>query len=170
MANFFQLSTVALAIAAAFSAPSGAYAQAEVPAKTSAGEASGGHEDAIENSPLKKTPAVKRAESAVKDGVQQVTITGGRQSDVDARRLSTAGKIIFGREELDRHKKYCQVLHCNILVNARPDPGFSLSLVALAIAAAFSAPSGAYAQAETPVKASANESQMGLKTLAKSHS
>lgn len=103
MANFFQLSTVALAIAAAFSAPSGAYAQAEVPAKTSAGEASGGHEDAIENSPLKKTPAVKRAESAVKDGVQQVTITGGRQSDVDARRLSTAGKIIFGREELDRN-------------------------------------------------------------------
>lgn len=103
MANFFQLSTVALAIAAAFSAPSGAYAQAEVPANTSAGEASVGHEDVIENPPVKKTPALKRAESAVKDGVQQVTITGGRQSDIDARRLSTAGKMIFGREELDRN-------------------------------------------------------------------
>ena len=35
--------------------------------------------------------------------VQKVTIKGGRQSDLDERRLSTASRMIFGREELDRN-------------------------------------------------------------------
>lgn len=35
--------------------------------------------------------------------MQQVTITGGRASDMDERRNSTAGKQVFGREELDRN-------------------------------------------------------------------
>ncbi|WEF31832.1 TonB-dependent receptor plug domain-containing protein [Pseudoduganella chitinolytica] len=35
--------------------------------------------------------------------VPQVTITGGRQTEMDARRNSTAAKQIYGREELDRN-------------------------------------------------------------------
>jgi outer membrane receptor for ferrienterochelin and colicins len=35
--------------------------------------------------------------------VPQVTITGGRQTDMDVRRNSTAAKQIYGREELDRN-------------------------------------------------------------------
>jgi iron complex outermembrane receptor protein len=35
--------------------------------------------------------------------VQQVTISGGRASDMDERRNSVAGKQIYGREELDRN-------------------------------------------------------------------
>ncbi|UGQ46244.1 TonB-dependent receptor plug domain-containing protein [Massilia endophytica] len=40
-----------------------------------------------------------------KDGkpVQQVTITGGRQTEMEERRTSTAAKQIYGREELDRN-------------------------------------------------------------------
>ncbi|HTD02755.1 TonB-dependent receptor [Undibacterium sp.] len=58
--------------------------------------------------PIKSTPA-----QASKDGqqpaaasgerVQKVTINGSRQSDMDERRMSTAAKMIFGREELDRN-------------------------------------------------------------------
>ena len=35
--------------------------------------------------------------------LQQVTVTGTRANDTEARRNSTAGKMIFGREELDRN-------------------------------------------------------------------
>jgi iron complex outermembrane receptor protein len=35
--------------------------------------------------------------------IQQVTISGGRASDMDERRNSVAGKQIYGREELDRN-------------------------------------------------------------------
>jgi outer membrane receptor for ferrienterochelin and colicins len=34
--------------------------------------------------------------------MQQIEITGGRQSDIDARRQATAAKIVIGREELDK--------------------------------------------------------------------
>lgn len=35
--------------------------------------------------------------------LQQVTVNGSRASDIETRRLSTASKMIFGREELDRN-------------------------------------------------------------------
>ncbi len=35
--------------------------------------------------------------------IQQVTVSGGRASDMDERRRSTAGKQVYGREELDRN-------------------------------------------------------------------
>lgn len=35
--------------------------------------------------------------------MEKVTVTGGRLSDLDERRLSTASKLVFGREELDRN-------------------------------------------------------------------
>lgn len=41
---------------------------------------------------------------ATADGqMQQVTVTGSRASDTDARRISTASKLVYGREELDRN-------------------------------------------------------------------
>jgi outer membrane receptor for ferrienterochelin and colicins len=41
---------------------------------------------------------------AAADGkIQQVTVTGTRANDTDQRRLSTAAKMVFGREELDRN-------------------------------------------------------------------
>lgn len=36
-------------------------------------------------------------------GTQKVLVTGGRLSDIEQRRQSTAGKLVYGREELDRN-------------------------------------------------------------------
>ncbi len=47
--------------------------------------------------------ASKAAASIDGKPVQQVTVTGGRASDVDERRNSVAGKQVFSREELDRN-------------------------------------------------------------------
>ncbi|MFZ6772464.1 TonB-dependent receptor plug domain-containing protein [Undibacterium sp. SXout7W] len=44
----------------------------------------------------------KKADSTSKDNIQKVTISGGR-TDLEERRQSTAAKMIFGREELDRN-------------------------------------------------------------------
>jgi iron complex outermembrane receptor protein len=41
--------------------------------------------------------------AVAEEKVQQVTISGSRANDTDQRRLSTAGKLVFGREELDRN-------------------------------------------------------------------
>ncbi|NEX63047.1 TonB-dependent receptor [Noviherbaspirillum sp. 17J57-3] len=41
-------------------------------------------------------------DGAPADASQRVTITSGRQSDTEQRRNSTAAKMVFGREELDR--------------------------------------------------------------------
>lgn len=48
-------------------------------------------------------PAPKSAPQPDGKPVQQVTISGGRASDMDERRNSVAGKQIYGREELDRN-------------------------------------------------------------------
>lgn len=40
---------------------------------------------------------------ATEELMQQVTVSGSRANDTDQRRLSTAGKMVFGREELDRN-------------------------------------------------------------------
>ncbi|MES2050223.1 MAG: TonB-dependent receptor [Pseudomonadota bacterium] len=50
-----------------------------------------------------KQVPLKNAEEPAKSAVQKITIQGGRQSDLDERRLSTASRMIFGREELDRN-------------------------------------------------------------------
>ena len=55
--------------------------------------------------PDPKTAAAKPAatSAAPKEApVAQVSVTGSRANDIDQRRLSTASKMIFGREELDR--------------------------------------------------------------------
>ena len=46
-------------------------------------------------------PAVPAAAAANK--LQQVTVSGTRANDTETRRNSTAGKMVFGREELDRN-------------------------------------------------------------------
>ncbi|MBZ2206130.1 TonB-dependent receptor plug domain-containing protein [Massilia soli] len=43
------------------------------------------------------------AASADPAKLQQVTVTGSRANDTETRRNSTAGKMVFGREELDRN-------------------------------------------------------------------
>lgn len=48
-------------------------------------------------------PAITPEAPADNKVVPQVTITGGRQTDMDVRRNSTAAKQIYGREELDRN-------------------------------------------------------------------
>jgi len=51
--------------------------------------------------PTRNDPADAVRKSS--DGkTEKVTITAGRLSDLDQRRLSTASKLVFGREELDR--------------------------------------------------------------------
>ncbi|WP_255423325.1 TonB-dependent siderophore receptor [Undibacterium sp. CY21W] len=92
--RFSPVAAVAAAVAsiASVASVSSAYAQTEVVKPASAEEAA-------------KTPSVppsKKADAPSKENVQKVTISGGR-SDIDERRQSTAAKLIFGREELDRN-------------------------------------------------------------------
>jgi iron complex outermembrane receptor protein len=47
-------------------------------------------------------PAARSDEKA-QQGVAQVTVSGTRADDTEARRLSTASKLVYGREELDRN-------------------------------------------------------------------
>lgn len=56
-----------------------------------------------DQSPEKNQAVVKSTtpEASLND-IQQVTVSAGKQSDIDQRRNSIAGKIVVGREELDR--------------------------------------------------------------------
>ena len=86
---------VSLACAAVLGA-----AAAAVPA-AAAGQA--GSEPAAPQQPgavqARQAPAAPKAD----DKLQQVTVSGSRANDTDQRRLATASKMIFGREELDRN-------------------------------------------------------------------
>jgi iron complex outermembrane receptor protein len=72
----------------------GAYGQSSEQANTAADPAA-----TPTSTSNNKTPAVPR----VQQGVQQVRISGARADDTEARRLSTAAKMVFGREELERN-------------------------------------------------------------------
>lgn len=56
-----------------------------------------------QTAPADTTTAGQPAVGADAKVMPQVTINGGRASDMDERRRSTAGKMVFGREELDRN-------------------------------------------------------------------
>jgi iron complex outermembrane receptor protein len=58
---------------------------------------------ATTSTPATPAPANKPALGPDGKPVQQVTISGGRASDMDERRNSVAGKQVYGREELDRN-------------------------------------------------------------------
>jgi iron complex outermembrane receptor protein len=72
----------------------GAYGQSSEQANTAADPAA-----TPTSTSNNKTPAVPR----VQQGVQLVRISGARADDTEARRLSTAAKMVFGREELERN-------------------------------------------------------------------
>jgi iron complex outermembrane receptor protein len=52
--------------------------------------------------PVQAKPAA-RADGKVQEGVSQVSVSGTRADDTETRRISTASKLVFGREELDRN-------------------------------------------------------------------
>jgi outer membrane receptor for ferrienterochelin and colicins len=59
---------------------------------------------AQENAPASEAPAGRPApKAAATSPIQQVTVNGSRADDTELRRISTASKLIFGREELDRN-------------------------------------------------------------------
>ncbi|MFZ6759259.1 TonB-dependent receptor plug domain-containing protein [Undibacterium sp. Ji50W] len=92
----FKCNSLTLAIAGVFSIAPFAYAQSTPP------EPQKNTEETNPNANAKEKAAVKKTDAASKDNVQKVTINGGR-TDLEERRQSTAAKMIFGREELDRN-------------------------------------------------------------------
>nr|WP_315486011.1 TonB-dependent receptor [uncultured Undibacterium sp.] len=112
----FKLSAVALAVSSLFVFES-AHAQSETvntnktqeeQTKKSKEEVRSPEEKAKTLDAMRKANAQKNA-AALKaapeqnsQAVQKVTVNGSKQSDIDLRRNSIAGKIIVGREELDR--------------------------------------------------------------------
>ncbi|MFZ4527733.1 MAG: TonB-dependent receptor plug domain-containing protein [Undibacterium curvum] len=97
MSTPFRLSPIAAAICMLFSVSSG-YAQTtqeEAPVKEAQTAPAKAKAD-LGKSDKQAKPATS------KEVVQQVTVSGGR-TEVEERRQSTAGKIIYGREELDRN-------------------------------------------------------------------
>ncbi|WP_422962596.1 TonB-dependent receptor plug domain-containing protein [Undibacterium sp. TJN25] len=53
--------------------------------------------------PAKALAQARKDGQPANDKAQDVVIDGSRQSDMDQRRMSTAAKMIYGREELDRN-------------------------------------------------------------------
>ncbi|BBB67181.1 ferric enterobactin receptor [Undibacterium sp. YM2] len=92
----FRLRTLTLAVASVFSVTTFAYAQTTPP------ETVKSTEENSQDAKAKARTGDKKTEAASKDNIQKVTISGGR-TDQAERRQSTAAKIIFGREELDRN-------------------------------------------------------------------
>lgn len=91
MQPHFRLTALTLAIAGAFSFSSMAHAQAQQAT-----------EEGNENTVTKDKDAHKKNDATDHRPVQQVTISAGR-TEMEERRQSTAAKMIFGREELDKN-------------------------------------------------------------------
>ncbi|MDE2429318.1 MAG: TonB-dependent receptor plug domain-containing protein [Burkholderiales bacterium] len=91
MQPHFRLTALTLAIAGAFSFSSMAYAQAQQAT-----------EEGNENTVTKDKDAHKKNDATDHRPVQQITISAGR-TEMEERRQSTAAKMIFGREELDKN-------------------------------------------------------------------
>ncbi|MFZ6748404.1 TonB-dependent receptor plug domain-containing protein [Undibacterium sp. Ren11W] len=107
----FRLHAVALAFSAAFSFPISSSAQSLVVTPTSKGDEADipsnkaeklEKNDQVDPSPQNKSKA-KAAKAANVETIQSVTVNATRQSDLETRRSSTASKLVFGREELDRN-------------------------------------------------------------------
>ncbi|MFA9274863.1 MAG: TonB-dependent receptor plug domain-containing protein [Candidatus Aquirickettsiella gammari] len=113
----FPLRVVALAISSAFALNGFVQAQdvqekskTEETIRSTEEKSKAGEENKRRNSNVQKNPAQLRSAPAKADitdtknpaQLQKVTVNGTKQSDIDLRRNSIAGKIIVGREELDR--------------------------------------------------------------------
>ncbi|MFZ6686531.1 TonB-dependent receptor plug domain-containing protein [Undibacterium sp. SXout11W] len=101
----FQISTLTLSILSVFSVLENAQAQVTQSDQTSVSTPTTGNKKEEANSGAeqhtKKAVPEKENDALRSDTVQKVVIDGGRTDDV--RRQSTAAKLIFGREELDRN-------------------------------------------------------------------
>jgi outer membrane receptor for ferrienterochelin and colicins len=53
--------------------------------------------------PAPQPPAPAASAAPVDPKTQRIEITGGRASDTEQRRQSTAAKIVIGREEIERY-------------------------------------------------------------------
>ena len=81
-----------------------AFGQSEQGTKNSDEEAKNVDESAkLKSKKIEPQSTLKNGVPPTQNEVQKITIKGGRQSDLDERRLSTASRMIFGREELDRN-------------------------------------------------------------------
>lgn len=104
MPNSLRYKTNFLIIASAFFTSSSVFAQLVPATKNSADETTNAEElNKLNPKKIAVPPATKAGDAPAKSEVQKVTIKGGRQSDLDERRFSTASRMIFGREELDRN-------------------------------------------------------------------
>ena len=75
---------------------------APVVAQTSGGPAPAASAPAASATPPAIPPATPASAAAAASAPQRVEITGGRDNDTEARRRSTASKIVIGREEIDK--------------------------------------------------------------------
>jgi iron complex outermembrane receptor protein len=62
-----------------------------------------GHALALPQSSDQAPTADPKPASSTQQGIQKVTVSGARADDTEARRISTAAKMVFGREELERN-------------------------------------------------------------------
>jgi iron complex outermembrane receptor protein len=53
--------------------------------------------------PVPTVPSDNKSTPKVQQGVAQVRVSGARADDTEARRISTAARMVFGREELERN-------------------------------------------------------------------
>ncbi len=103
------LTLTRICAAALLAGSAGSFAQSQAPAPAAAASAPA-RVPAVPvapTAPAASAPAATAAPataapSAPAPGGQRVEITGGRQSDTDQRRLSTASKIVIGRDEIDK--------------------------------------------------------------------
>jgi iron complex outermembrane receptor protein len=99
------LTAIAFALSSIFILQGAVYAQSEPVKNQEEGkqkeEKSVINEEGEKRNFQRKSAAPKEVD-AKNDQVQKVVVNGSKQSDVDLRRNSIAGKIIVGREELDR--------------------------------------------------------------------
>ena len=102
----FQVSYLTLSIFGAISSLQSAQAQSTLTDPTAVvGEVSADKKEDVNPSPEQKPASQKRTKKndvTKNDNIQKVVIDGGHTDD-DVRRQSTAAKLIFGRDELDRN-------------------------------------------------------------------
>jgi len=79
-----------------------AQVQAPAPANPSAPRAAAAAPAAAASAPAAAAPAAPSSPGAASGAQQRIEVTGGRASDTEERRRSTAAKIVIGREEIDK--------------------------------------------------------------------
>ena len=97
-----------LALIGAGNAAAAGQVEAGLPPETARPDAAFAGPQADDNAPASRKRTLdaaprRPAQDAADSKMQQVTVSGARSNETDQRRLSTASKMVFGREELDRN-------------------------------------------------------------------